>query len=94
MCLGIVVILSTSRQYNQFNTLIKCSTFLEVYYLQITQQASVTQSTLQAQKVFIPQVLPTYTGNKTLDIASLNTSSVTQPEFPTTFQNIFDEFKK
>ena len=40
-CLDVVVILSARRQYNQFNNLIKCSTFLQVYYIQINQQASV-----------------------------------------------------
>ena len=52
-CLVIVVILSPMRKYHQFNTLIKCSTFLQVDYLHNSQQASVTQSTLQAQPIYI-----------------------------------------
>ena len=52
-CLGIVVILSARIQDRQFNTLIKCYTFLQANYLQITQQASVSQITLQAQPILI-----------------------------------------
>ena len=35
-CLGIVYILSARIKYHQLNIIIKCSTFLQVYYLQIT----------------------------------------------------------
>ena len=45
------------RQYHQFNTLVKCSTLLLVNYLQITQQASVTQRNLKPQPILIPQNL-------------------------------------
>ena len=48
-CLGILVILSARRQDNYLNSLINFSTILKVNYLQTTQQASVLQSTLQAQ---------------------------------------------
>ena len=44
-----VAILSERIQYHQFSAIIKCYNFLQVYYLQITQQASVLKSTLQAQ---------------------------------------------
>ena len=53
-CLGIVVILSASRKDNNFSTIINSYTFLQVEYLQITQQATVTQITLQAYPIFIP----------------------------------------
>ena len=43
-----VVVLYARIKYHQFNTLIKCSTFLQFYYLQIIQQDSVIHSTLQA----------------------------------------------
>ena len=35
-CIGIVVLLSEKGQDNQFNTFIKCYTFLQVNYLRIT----------------------------------------------------------
>ena len=44
-----MALLSKRRQYNQFNTLIKCSTFLQVDHPQIIQQASVPQINLQDQ---------------------------------------------
>ena len=51
--LGILVLLSASIQDHQLNNIIKCSTFLQVDYIQITQQSSVTQITLQFQPIFI-----------------------------------------
>ena len=48
-CLGIVVILSARIQDHQFKLFIKCSTLLQVYYIQINQQASVVHINLQAQ---------------------------------------------
>ena len=50
--LGIVVIFYSRIQDYQFNTLIKCYTFLLVYYLQITQQYSIIQIALQSQPNF------------------------------------------
>ena len=49
-----MVILSARIQDHQSNTLINFSTLLQVNYLQIAQQVSVTQITLQAQPIFIP----------------------------------------
>ena len=49
----IVVILSTRKQYNNFNIIIKRSNLLLVDYLKTTQKASATQSTLQYQPIII-----------------------------------------
>ena len=46
---GIAVLLSARIKWLQLNTIIKCSTFLQVDCIQINQQASVIKSTLQSQ---------------------------------------------
>ena len=49
MCLVIVVILFKMIKSHQCNTLIKCSTFLQVNSILITQQYSILKSSLQAK---------------------------------------------
>ena len=57
-----MVLLYANRKYNQFNTIIKCYTLLQVGYLQITQQVSITQRTLQAQpSIYSSSCLPLQT---------------------------------
>ena len=87
-CLGIMFILSASRQDDQFNTLIKCSNLLQLYDLKITQQTSVIKSNLQAQpNIYSSSCIPpkhTQSGPKTTaSLAPLNSSYVKKLIFPT-----------
>ena len=66
-CLGIVVLLYERIQYHQFKNIIKCYTFLQVDYTQITPKASFIQSTLQAQpNIYFPSCIPPQTRDPAL----------------------------
>ena len=54
-CLGALYLLYERRQYYQWNTIINCSTFLQVKYLQITRtlnETSVFICNLQCHKLY------------------------------------------
>ena len=100
-----MVLLSARRQDNQFNTIINCSPYLQVDYLQIKQQESVTRITLQAQPIFTPNhvslhkyTIRPYKYTTALDLVPSTSFYVTQNSLENTNNSLFaklnDKFYK
>ena len=94
-----MVLSSERRKDHQFNTIINFYTLLPVHYIQITQQASVTPSTSQAQpniyssSCIPPQKSPsgptTYT--TTLDHFPYTSSYVIQTDIDNAINTLFEK---